>query len=355
MKEIICEMCGSNDIVKKEGVYVCQSCGTKYTPEEAKKLMVEGTVTIDKSSEKENLKTLAKRYYDNEEFEKADDYYDRIIELDPHDWEAVYYGGLASAKRSTFDNIRLGEAVIGAENAIHIMEDDEKEKYSKIFREELLTEAIDTTNFVFNVADENFSDFGADAVGGYLNNLVDIITDFEKILEKFPEKKVTKNGDSWNAYIHIIECANRLQRSYSYYWGYNTSSGAPVHKPFESSQWKSYGKSKQDEYTAKLQALDPEFMPPEVPNDGCYVATCVYQSYDCPEVWTLRRFRDNTLRKSIFGRTFIKCYYVISPTIVKFFGDYKIFNLMFKPILDKFVNKLQEKGFESTFYSDMGD
>lgn len=25
---------------------------------------------------------------------------------------------------------------------------------------------------------------------------------------------------------------------------------------------------------------------------GCYVATCVYGSYDCPEVWTLRRFRD---------------------------------------------------------------
>ena len=28
-------------------------------------------------------------------------------------------------------------------------------------------------------------------------------------------------------------------------------------------------------------------------NNGCYVATCVYGSYDCPEVWVLRRFRDN--------------------------------------------------------------
>lgn len=28
---------------------------------------------------------------------------------------------------------------------------------------------------------------------------------------------------------------------------------------------------------------------------GCYVATAVYGSYDCPQVWTLRRFRDNTL------------------------------------------------------------
>ena len=39
---------------------------------------------------------------------------------------------------------------------------------------------------------------------------------------------------------------------------------------------------------------------------GCYIATCAYGSYDCPEVWTLRRFRDNTLAKNIFGRAFIK-------------------------------------------------
>lgn len=28
---------------------------------------------------------------------------------------------------------------------------------------------------------------------------------------------------------------------------------------------------------------------------GCYVATAVYHSYNCPQVWTLRRFRDGVL------------------------------------------------------------
>ena len=82
----------------------------------------------------------------------------------------------------------------------------------------------------------------------------------------------------------------------------------------------------------------------------CYVATSIYGSYDCPEVWTLRRFRDNTLDKNIFGRLFIKSYYATSPTIVKYFGDKKIFNKIFKPILDRFVKKLNEKGVKSTFY-----
>ena len=37
-------------------------------------------------------------------------------------------------------------------------------------------------------------------------------------------------------------------------------------------------------------------------SDGCYIATSVYGSYDCPEVWTLRRFRDEYLKGSVFGR-----------------------------------------------------
>ena len=85
-------------------------------------------------------------------------------------------------------------------------------------------------------------------------------------------------------------------------------------------------------------------------NSGCYVATSIYGSYDCPEVWTLRRYRDNTLDKHILGKLFIKTYYTTSPTIVKYFGDKKWFNNIFKPILDNFVNKLQENGVESTYY-----
>ena len=38
MKALTCEMCGSTDLIKDGGVFVCQSCGTKYTVEEAKKM-----------------------------------------------------------------------------------------------------------------------------------------------------------------------------------------------------------------------------------------------------------------------------------------------------------------------------
>lgn len=90
----------------------------------------------------------------------------------------------------------------------------------------------------------------------------------------------------------------------------------------------------------------------ETSSGGCYVATCVYGSYDCPEVWTLRRFRDDILSKNFFGRLFIKCYYAVSPTAVKLFGGYMWFHKLFKLPLDKLVAKLQNNGVENTPYND---
>ena len=85
---------------------------------------------------------------------------------------------------------------------------------------------------------------------------------------------------------------------------------------------------------------------------GCYVATAVYGSYDCPEVWTLRRFRDKVLAKTWYGRLFIHLYYAISPTAVKLFGDSEWFQNFFRNRLDKMVSSLLADGFESTPYQD---
>ncbi|MCQ2441149.1 MAG: DUF2726 domain-containing protein [Clostridia bacterium] len=87
-------------------------------------------------------------------------------------------------------------------------------------------------------------------------------------------------------------------------------------------------------------------------DDGCYIATCVYGSYDCPQVWTLRRYRDNILAHNWYGRLFIKFYYLVSPKIVKLFGQKKWFNTIFRYKLDKMVFNLKNAGIESTPYKD---
>ena len=107
----------------------------------------------------------------------------------------------------------------------------------------------------------------------------------------------------------------------------------------------------------RIRELDPTFVAPPAPErkklkSGCYVATAVYGSYDCPQVWTLRRFRDNTLANTWYGRAFIRTYYAVSPTLVKWFGQAKWFKNMWRPTLDRMVTKLNRDGVESTPYDD---
>ena len=85
---------------------------------------------------------------------------------------------------------------------------------------------------------------------------------------------------------------------------------------------------------------------------GCYIATAVYGSYDCPEVWVLRRFRDHSLARSVQGRLFIRLYYTVSPVFVKFFGNTAWFRRFWKGKLDKVVRELRKKGYMDTPYCD---
>ena len=98
MKALKCEMCDSNDLIKQDGYYVCQHCGTKYSVEEAKKLMFDGTVDVsgsvvkvDTTDELTNLYQIARRARDDNNGENAAKYYDMILVKDPTSWEASFY------------------------------------------------------------------------------------------------------------------------------------------------------------------------------------------------------------------------------------------------------------------------
>ena len=91
---------------------------------------------------------------------------------------------------------------------------------------------------------------------------------------------------------------------------------------------------------------------PENKSAGCYIATYIYGSYNCPEVWVLRRYRDYYLSISLWGRCFIKTYYIISPKVVLLFGKSKWFHKFWRSILDSKIYKLKEKGYQDTPYKD---
>ena len=85
---------------------------------------------------------------------------------------------------------------------------------------------------------------------------------------------------------------------------------------------------------------------------GCYVATAVYGSYDCPEVWVLRRWRDNQLASMKMGRQFIRLYYRVSPAVVRTVGGWNWFTNLVRRPLDILVDRLAASGYSSLPYSD---
>lgn len=70
---------------------------------------------------------------------------------------------------------------------------------------------------------------------------------------------------------------------------------------------------------------------------GCYIATMAYGSYEHQQVLELRKFRDETLATSAFGRKFISFYYKTSPKLVKLLQGKQLINSTIRTILNAFI------------------
>ena len=343
MNELMCEMCGSNDVVKQDGLYVCQSCGTKYSVEEARKMMagdkveVEGTVKIDTSSELENLYELARRAKDTNNSENALKYYDQILVKEPNSWEAQFY--VVYFKSMGCKIAEISSAATNLNNCIEPVLNLVKNNINNSDEQDNIIEEIcDRTMTMAEMLD--------DAARNHFNNISPRVQD--KFVQGYVNKVFSVISLYYNSGDKLIEIFGETYKEIAIgFWKLGIAKHKRIFGFFTD---KKANENRIDIYVAKIQEYEPTYEKPKLNKGGCYVATSVYGSYNCPEVWTLRRFRDNVLKQSIFGRAFIKCYYTTSPTIVKYFGEYKLFNSIFKPILDKFVNKLQNKGIESTYY-----
>ena len=331
MKAIVCEMCGSQDLVKKDGMYICQNCGTKYDPEEAKKLMVEvsGTVAVDNSNRIQNYYRLARRAKEDGNVENAEKYYGLILEEEPNNWEAnfyqVYYQ-CRQAKISDMDSAcyKLADALRNSFQLVSIADITEEEKrkaYQEIYS--MCDDYCLQIQYNTIAASSKISDWGTRE-------------NFEQKNYKAVTVLQTALGD---------ECFN-----------YGLESQAlEIYKKALDFKFTKLTDSEVNSLVTRAKRIDPEFVyeaQKVKSGGGCYVATAVYGSYDCPQVWTLRRYRDYTLAETWFGRAFIRTYYAVSPTLVKWFGQAEWFKKMWKPTLDRMVKDLNEKGLTDTPYQD---
>lgn len=316
------------------------------------------------SEELSKLYEVARNAKAARDFEKAREYYEKVAEIDKDKWEPVFY----SYYQVYFDNW-----------VTHISKDTQKTVEEQIGG---LWSVL--LNAVKMIAADNSIDKKAAIIEVY-NVLMNNYNGFyqhlkgqsEGIKENIRNDQVN-DSSSRKIELNLVGCIAYRYAKMIYEFGdtiidnalnCNTPSGINI----PTSCWKigngliyfafttmAYPIVKDSQnyilvYTAKIRQSESDYQPPVLPkvkSSGCYIATCVYGSYDCPQVWTLRRYRDEQLSYNVFGRIFIRTYYLISPVLVRWFGSCKWFKRLWKPILDRMVNSLNSKGFKDTPYHD---
>lgn len=362
MKAIRCEMCESTDFLKNDGIYICQGCGAKYSVDEAKKLMVDLEEDNAKIS---NLYERARQSLEVDDLKNAAEYYKQILDENPKDWEAYFYSYLGET--TTFTNNeaatvakKLGNTIPPAyDMAIADCDGATATKRVQTISEKTsdrLTGIAATAATLLRKYEGGSRMSAAGSVNcNMYQNLrpVAVNTVAHCVLAFAPlEEKLQK----------ILSANNNLdkesvKKSLLYIRRARYQIADMVFYPVSGTPERLIKPELIKEYAEKIHELDPSFSIPSVESKtntsgGCYVATAVYGTYDCPQVWTLRRYRDNTLANTWYGRAFIHTYYAISPTIVKFFGNTQVFQRFWKKKLDKWVRNLNDNGFENTPYQD---
>lgn len=344
MKQLTCEMCGGTDLVKQDGVFVCQTCGTKYSVEEAKKLMIdgtveiEGTVKIDDTNELKNLLVLARRAKESNDYHNGKKYYDQILVKQPSSWEAAFYSIYFNALSTTLG--QLENSAINMANGL----DTVAKLIMDLPDDQRLTAIADVKSAMINLYNTYLGGARQKATG--YSSAQPILDVLDKAYNAIGMMLI-KTGDTFAYIFYDQESAKAFYQmildtpviSIQYATGMSAGCSMPIEL--------------KDLAVTKIQAIDPSYVDSRPkPTNGCYIATAVYGSYDCPEVWTLRRYRDYDLAETWYGRAFIHTYYAISPTLVKWFGHTAWFKKMWRGKLDRMVKNLQDKGYESTPYED---
>lgn len=224
---MVCEICGSTDLVKQEGFFVCQNCGTKYTVEEARKLLgnvptadVARPVAPQQSSADQELKNLyqvARRARDDNNGETAEKYYDMIQIKDPNSWEAAFYTVYFKAMECKIAQIR--SAAISVSNCedtvLGLIKDHVPAEEQMDAVREVLVRSQTIANMLYNGAENHYNGIDASIQSKYTQELLDNCsaardimytcgTHIDGIFADTPEIAAL-SADAWKAGIKMHE------------------------------------------------------------------------------------------------------------------------------------------------------
>lgn len=211
MKQIVCEVCGSNDLVKEDGCFICQYCGAKYSPEEVKRLIVEvngkvdvsgSKVTVDNTSFVERSLENARRAKAKEDWEECEKYYNMVEQYEPTNIEAIFYSSYGKARMALVDSDRFKreQKIKVLKNSISVIDDNydnspDKYEENKVLIQNINADLLSIMNssFVMNTVNNgnytsNDSSYTFDM---FIELSLGMIESIEHIIGVITDKKKT--------------------------------------------------------------------------------------------------------------------------------------------------------------------
>jgi hypothetical protein len=318
-------MCGGTDVIKQDGVFVCQSCGVKYSPEEAKKMLVEvtGEVSVKGAATDESLVEYGYGLIEVD-IAKAKESFDKALEINPQNYKA-WLGYVRIWIRGTANFEFFPSKQYGPH--------EQYQRYSNDYE----------------IYCGNYDDcFIPTALLGFY-----IICTYKWINEQWAYWIYTDNSDTRknNVYSDMFpgtypnSSLGVLSTSFVENALLMAIKWAPEEKKAELNEVKRIymddAKIWADKFIAEIEEENKRIETTSKKQSGCFITTavCVMQNKpdDCYELTAFRTFRDNWLAQMPEGQTAIQEYYDVAPRIVERINKHKNKREIYDGIYKKYL------------------
>jgi tetratricopeptide (TPR) repeat protein len=325
-KEAKCPSCGGElQLPPDKETAICMYCGSTVVVREAIKAV--GGVNIS------NWMELARAAQKSSNNQEAFDYYTKVLEFEPQNYEAWFGKGETAGWMSTLQSPRLSELVTGFQKAMEYAPEDKKE--------ETLSNIVSAINSIVLA----YNDL---AKKPYMDNLRkfyatnDMSTEDKWLLEDEYFRQVgemilalkfahTLSSDNRQIIKTIIFLTDGLSLYGSHYDKYDPEvwNDPRLKYRFRRGEFEDTVTSIRNQFISKMKQLDPsyqtEWEKQEVLKQGvskqksskCFVVSATMGSPNHPIVELLREFRDQWLMKMNSGIMFFRFYNQFGPHLAR--------------------------------------
>lgn len=160
MAALVCDLCGGKLVMGAGGIAVCDSCGMEHSADRMKEKVqeIKGTVRVDNTHMVTTYLEMTATALEAGNNEEAENYANKVIEIDPRSAKAWLYKGKAAGWQTTGRNNRYPESIVNWINAYSFATETEKAEIV----DSIQNEAMNISAAILQMECNSFANYRSD-------------------------------------------------------------------------------------------------------------------------------------------------------------------------------------------------